>query len=240
MSNKVKYNSFPLGKLPKEFERPELQMVKDAGYLWKDPRDVVRFFEEKLAAFAGSKYCILTDCCSHGLFLCLKYFNKSGQSKQIIKIPKHTYASVPMQIEHAGYKYEFGDIKWKGIYRLDPLPIYDAAVRFTKGMYIPDSLVVTSFQIKKRLPIGKGGAIFTDDEEIYKWLKLSSYDGRDLNTPYDDEEHMSVFGYHMYMTPEDAARGILLMDKLPEVNEDSATWENYPDLSLYKAFKEKK
>lgn len=234
--SKINYNSFPLGKLPKEFERPELELIKKNGYSWNDPRNVIDIFEKKLATFAGSKYCVLTDCCSHGIFLSLKYLKKEDT---IIKIPKHTYASVPMQIKYAGYDFEFTDENWSGIYQLGPLPVYDAAVRFTKNMYIPGSLFVTSFQIKKRLPIGRGGAIFTDSKDAYDWLKLASYDGRNLDTPYDNEAHISMLGYHMYMTPEDAARGILLMDQLPEENKDSASWENYPDLTKFLIFKDK-
>lgn len=232
---KIVYNSYPLGKLPQSFQRPEPKILLDSGYIWEDPRDIVDIFEKKLAKFAGSKYCVLTDCCSHGLFLSLKFIDKPCT----IKIPKHTYASVPMQIKNAGYEYEFEDKEWSGIYKLDPLPIYDAAVRFTKNMYIKDSLFVVSFQIKKRLPIGRGGAIFTDSLEAYEWLKLATYDGRDLNTPYDSTGHIKMPGFHMYMTPEDAARGILLMDQIPETNDDSGNWTNYPDLSLYEIFRGK-
>jgi hypothetical protein len=35
---------------------------------------------------------------------------------------------------------------------------------------------------------------------------MASYDGRDLNTPYTDIDHVKCLVYHMYMTPEDAAR----------------------------------
>jgi len=41
----------------------------------------------------------------------------------------------------------------------------------------------------------------------------------------------------MYMTPEDAARGILLMDELPEVNPDTGGSANYSDLSEKEIFK---
>jgi dTDP-4-amino-4,6-dideoxygalactose transaminase len=87
-----------------------------------------------------------------------------------------------------------------------------------------------SFQIKKRVPIGRGGMILLDDKEDYEYLKKIRYDGRDLDGPYDDDpfEHL---GWHYYMTPEDAARGIILMDQVPEVNEDYAGWESYPDVS---------
>jgi dTDP-4-amino-4,6-dideoxygalactose transaminase len=102
-------------------------------------------------------------------------------------------------------------------------------------MYIGDnSLQVISFQMKKRIPIGKGGIILTDDEEAYKWLKLASYDGRNLNTPYTDDEHITIMGYHMYMTPEDAARGIILIDNVnkdSEIHEDSGNHTNYTDVS---------
>jgi hypothetical protein len=40
------------------------------------------------------------------------------------------------------------------------------------------------------------------------------------------------------MTPEDAARGIILMDQVPEYTEDCSTWENYADLSQKKLFKD--
>ena len=93
-----------------------------------------------------------------------------------------------------------------------------------------DVLQVLSFQIKKKIPIGKGGVILTDDEQAYNWLKLASYDGRDLRTPYTDENHVRQIGWHMYMTPEDAARGIILMDKTPEINEDFQNDGMYPEI----------
>jgi dTDP-4-amino-4,6-dideoxygalactose transaminase len=102
-------------------------------------------------------------------------------------------------------------------------------------MYIGnDALQVISFQIKKRIPIGRGGVILTDNEDAYKWLKLASYDGRDLTKPYTDPEHVSMVGYHMYMTPEDAARGIILIDVVnasSEIHDDSGNHTNYTDIS---------
>jgi hypothetical protein len=40
------------------------------------------------------------------------------------------------------------------------------------------------------------------------------------------------------MTPEDAARGIILMDMLPSESEDSMSWSHYPDLSTMEIFKD--
>jgi dTDP-4-amino-4,6-dideoxygalactose transaminase len=224
------YDSWPLGKTPKHLQRPELDQIKEKGYDWNDPREAVDMFEKKIAKFAGSKYAVSCDCCTNGLFLALKYINQPTT----VTIPRQTYVSVPMLITQAGYKVKFEDKEWSGLYQLDPLPIYDSAVRWNEGMYIGgDALQVISFQIKKRIPIGRGGVILTDSEEAYKRLKLMSYDGRDLSIPYEDPKHVVCEGYHMYMTPEDAARGILIIDEMPKQNEDSGNHNSYPDVTQW-------
>ena len=93
-----------------------------------------------------------------------------------------------------------------------------------------DGYHVCSFQIKKRIPIGRGGMILTNDIDAYLWLKKSTYDGRDLNIKYD-EDIIKEFGWHYYMTPEDAARGIILMDSIKHDEKDLGGHDNYPDLS---------
>jgi dTDP-4-amino-4,6-dideoxygalactose transaminase len=250
MESKYKYNVWPLGKIPKELQRLELDELKNRGYKFADPRDVVDIFEEKVAKFSGSKYAVSVDCCSHGLFLSLKYLESIGElpeginpltfKRDEITIPSRTYVSAPMQINQAGYTVKFEDIEWSGIYQLKPTRIWDGAVRWTKDMYVGNNaLQVVSFQIKKRIPIGKGGIILTDDRKAYEWLKLARYDGRDMSVPYTDENHILMMGYHMYMTPEDAARGIILMDevnKYTEEHEDSGNHLNYTDVSQLKIF----
>jgi len=214
--------------------RTEPYQIIELGYQWDDPRDIVNFFEKRIAEYANAKYAVAVDCASNGLFLCLKYRNAVGR----VIIPKHTYVSLPMQIIHAGLTPVFSDEEWSGIYELEPWNIFDSAARFTKDMYIGnDSLQVLSFQIKKRLPIGKGGAILTNSLEAYNWLKLSSYDGRNLETPYDSDNHVSQMGWHFYMTPEDAARGLLLMNLIDQEAPDSMDWRNYPDLSKIELFR---
>lgn len=224
----TQYNSWPLGNLPVDWQRPEPNALRDLGYQWDDPRDIVELFERKLANYAGSKYAVTVDCCSNALFLCLKFLKISEE----IVIPDNTYVSVPMQILHAGCTTKLRRIQWNGIYELGTTNIFDSAARFTEGMYVGNAaLQVLSFQIKKRLPIGKGGAILTDSYDAYKWLKLATYDGRNLKSKYESPSHVEMLGWHYYMTPEDAARGIIIMDQLPAVNEDTMNWENYPPLS---------
>lgn len=221
------YNPWPLGSLPVSMQRPEPAELKSRGYNWDDPRDIVDLFEAKLADYSNSKYAVVTDSCSNALFLAMKLRAVAGD----VEIPAQTYVSLPMQIHHLGAFPVFKDIEWSGLYELGNTGIWDSAARFTKGMYVgKGALQCLSFQIKKRLPIGRGGAILTDSKDEYEKLKFMSYDGRDLKLPYSDSSHVKSIGWHCYMTPEDAARGILLMDMLPEVNEDTMTWSHYPDL----------
>jgi len=229
---KINYNSWPIGKIPKQLERPEMQQIKDMGYIWDDPRDIIDMFEKKVAEFSGSKYAVSVDCCSHAIFLSLKYLIYKGEinSGFTVLIPRRTYISVYMQIINAGLYVQFDDRQWSGAYQIVDTRVWDASVRWSEGMYIEDSLMCLSFQIKKRIPIGRGGMILIDSETAYDWLKLASYDGRDLHTAYTSEDHVRMPGYHMYMTPEDAARGIILMDYVKEQG-DSGDWTKYTDLS---------
>lgn len=219
------YNPWPIGKIPKKLQRNELEELKKLGYKYNDPREIIDIFEKKVAHYAGSKYAVSIDCCSHGIFLLLKYLKAKGE----ITIPENTYVSIPMQIVHANCTYKFENIKWIGSYQLKPYPIWDSAMRWKKNMYT-GGYHVCSFQIKKRIPIGRGGMILTDEIEAYLWLKKSSYDGRDLNVKYD-ENIITEFGWHYYMTPEDAARGIILMDSIKHDEKDLGGHEHYPKLS---------
>jgi dTDP-4-amino-4,6-dideoxygalactose transaminase len=229
----MSYKIWPIGKLPKELQRPELDQIRELGYDWKDPWDVVDMFEQEVAKFAGCKYGVAVDNCTDGLFLCLKYVKAEGE----IVIPSRTYCSVPMIIEHAGCTVKFVDYEWSGVYRLEPTNVYDGAVRWTDGMYeAGDGYQVVSFHLKKRVPIGKGGMILTNDKEAYEWFKLMRYEGRHLDVKYDDD-NFELVGYNMYMTPEDAARGLIIMNQVPRVNEDSNGSYGIPDLTKQKVFK---
>jgi dTDP-4-amino-4,6-dideoxygalactose transaminase len=233
----MSYKSWPLGQLPQEFQRPELEQIKKLGYKWKDPRDVITMFEDKVAKFAGAKYGVAVDCCSHGLFLSLKFYKDVLKMKnEFVEIPSYTYCSVPMQIKHAGFNPKFKDIQWSGVYQLKPFDIWDGAVRWTKGMY-KGGFHIVSFQLKKRIPIGRGGMILTDDPAAAEWFRKMTYDGRDLNIGYMEDD-FQYCGYHYYMTPEDAARGIILMDQVPKKNLDSGNNRTYSDLSTKKVFYE--
>jgi dTDP-4-amino-4,6-dideoxygalactose transaminase len=224
------YKAWPI-ELNYDWYRPELGQLLEERYEWSNPNDVIGIFERKVAAFAGSKYAVAVDCCSHGIFLALKYLKASG----VVEVPSRTYISVPTQIIYAGCSVKFVDYNWSGIYQLKPYPVWDGAVRWSKGMY-QGGFHVLSFQIKKRIPIGRGGMILTDDQDAYNWLKRASHDGRTPGINFIDDT-IDMLGYHYYMTPEDAARGILLMDKTADYNEDSGNQDSYSDLSQLSVFK---
>ena len=131
-----------------------------------NPYKIVKMFEEEVAHYSGAPFAVATNSCTNALLLCCEY-----HQAQEVTIPAQTYLSVPQAIIHAGGVVKFEDIEWKGVYQLKPYPIYDAAKRFTSGMYFPGSYMCLSFHIKKHLKIGKGGMILTDDFEAYQWLK---------------------------------------------------------------------
>jgi len=189
--------------------------------------NLVKYFEDLISEYSGSKYAISVDSCTSALFLSLMYRNV--KNKEVV-IPKKTYISVPCSIIHAGGKVVFKNIQWKGIYEIQPVSVIDSALRFTQNMYIPGSLYCLSFHMKKHLKIGKGGMILTDDRNAYKWLKLARYNGREGKDYM--KETLKMIGWNMYMTPEDASRGIRIFKTLPSNNRDIAN--NYQDLSLYK------
>jgi len=214
-----------------------------------NPYNIVKMFEDEMATYTGSKYAVAVDSCTNALFLCLKWQMKKNEEKdkkenpQIIPdikeykitIPRRTYLSVPQSIERTGFKLEFENLDWKGIYQLKPYLIYDAAKRLTSNMYIPGSLMCLSFHIKKHLKIGKGGMILCDDKEIYEWLKKARYEGRS-EVPYH-EDNIEEMGYNHYMTPVDAARGLMLLQNYPEHVEDLPEKPYYRDLKEFDMFK---
>ena len=58
-----------------------------------------------------------------------------------------------------------------------------------------------------------------------------------LDTVSYTEDEFGCIGYNMYMTPEDAARGLILMKHTPKENEDSGGSFDNRDLSKQTIFK---
>jgi len=191
----------------------------------------VESFEKTIAQFYNAPYAVATDCCTHAVELCLRLKNPP-----IAKVPKHTYISIPFTLEKLKIHWAwYSEMQWHDYYYLDGTNIIDAAVYFQKDGYIPNSLMCLSFQFKKPLNLGRGGAILCDSHDDYVALKKMSYDGRYGDTPWA-QQNIDTVGYHYYMTPETAQMGI---DKLPEVAAKQWrqwSWLDYPDLSTMEVF----
>ena len=67
----------------------------------RNPFEIVKWFEEEIAEYAGAKYAIATDNCTDAIFLCCKYLNISNKE---VTIPSRTYLSIPQSIIQAGGK----------------------------------------------------------------------------------------------------------------------------------------
>jgi dTDP-4-amino-4,6-dideoxygalactose transaminase len=202
-----------------------------------NPYKIVQMFEEEVAEYTGAPYAVSVDSCTNALFLICTYLKV-----KTITIPSKTYLSVPMSIIHAGGEVIFDQSPitnhWQGIYQLKPYPIYDAAKRFTSKMYVSGSYMALSFHIKKQLGIGKGGMILTDNKEAVDWFKKARYEGR--SEKYYKEDSVEQLGWNMYMTPQEAAQGLCLMQNYPEHNKDLDELNGYRDLTEFPVFKNNK
>ena len=191
---------------------------------------IVEEFEKKIANFFGSPYAVAVDCCTHGLEVCLRY-----TKEKIIQVPYRTYISIPFLANKLSIKLEWKDENWIDYYYISER-IIDAAVLWKKDSYIKNTFMCISFQYRKHLNLGRGGMILCPDKNSYNKLKKMIYDGRDPNIPWREQNIESV-GYHYYMTPETASKGI---EKLPEaIKRNPKKWKitEWPDLRNMKVFK---
>lgn len=194
--------------------------------------DNIEYFENLVAEYADCNYAVAVDSCTNALFLSMMYCRATGNlpDNNTIEIPNRTYISVPMQAIHAGFNVDLVDIFWSGAYKINSIPVVDSAQRFTEGMYrqFNDTLYCLSFHSKKILSIGRGGMILTNDINARDWLRRSRYDGRS-SLYYNNINNQTVptLGWHMYMTPEEAVRGVEQFYKLPTHNDDSGCSDDY-------------
>jgi hypothetical protein len=131
-----------------------------------------------------------------------------------------------MTMHKLGIAYNYSDKLWTGEYQFIGTRIWDSARLLKEGMYRPGQLQCLSFGIDKPLSIGRGGAVLTDDVEVYDILIQQRYDGRDLNiSPWEKQKIFRV-GYHYKPTIEEAVKGLEL---LPNIDQESK-YKEYPDL----------
>jgi dTDP-4-amino-4,6-dideoxygalactose transaminase len=192
--------------------------------------NVITEFEEEVAKFFGAPYAIAVDSCTHGVELALRYTNVD-----YIRVPNRTYLSIPFLANKLSIDLFWKDENWTDYYYLTN-QVIDAAVLWKPNSYIPKTFMGISFQYQKHLSLGRGGVILTDNKEAATQLKKMSYDGRLPNIPWR-EQNIDTIGYHYYMTPETAQKGL---DKLSEATQTiPRQWviTDWPDLTQMKIFK---
>ena len=193
---------------------------------------IVEKFEKNISEFFGANYAVATDCCTHALELCLRY-----QEIKEASCPEHTYISVPFTFKKLNLDWKFEDNKWRDFYFLKGTNIVDAAVLWEEGSFISGTFMCLSFQYKKHLSLGRGGAILLDKKSDYDALKKMSYDGRTYDKPWK-EQNIDSIGYHYYMTPETAQLGL---EKFPEatiMKTKRWSYADYPYLPKMEIFNE--
>jgi len=192
--------------------------------------DLITQFENEIKNFFGAPYAIAVDSCTHGVELCLRY-----EKNEKICVPKHTYLSIPFLAKKLNIMLEWKDENWTDYYYLTK-KVIDAAVLWKKNSYIPNTYMNISFQYKKHLSLGRGGIILTDNLEAANQLKKMSYDGREHNIPWRDQ-NISTVGYHYYMTPETAKLGLEKLPKAIETPPVQWTIQDWPDLTQMDIFR---
>ena len=192
---------------------------------------VITDFEKQIALFFGAPYAVAVDCCTHAIELCLRY-------KKIEKftVPINTYPSVPNLAKKIGIEFDWRKEDWIDYYYLGGTNIIDAAVLWKENSYISGTFMCLSFQFQKHLSLGRGGMILTDDEEGRNELKKMSYDGREPDTPWRDQ-NISTIGYHYYMTPETAQQGLDKLSTAIETTPKQWIVTDWPDLTKMDVFK---
>ena len=207
-----------------------------------DPFRVVRDFEAALCTYTGAPYAVSVNSCTMAILLAVAWYKEHICKDKEIRVTPHfflparTYPSVPMSIRHAGGSVEFTQQDWHGTYPLGNTAanIWDCACRFTGGMYVPGQVQCVSFHARKLLKIGHGGAILHDNAAADAWYRRGRFDGRTEGVPTKEDTY-EMLGWHCYLTPDAAARGLHLLSVYPKDMPDMPK-DDYPDLSRWPIF----
>ena len=190
----------------------------------------VKEFEEKIAEFFGAPFAIATDSATHGIELCLRL----TEAKEIT-VPKHTYLSIPMLASKLGIGLKWHDLHWIDYYFLTDR-VADAAVLWQRDSYEAGSFMAISFQYQKHMSLGRAGMILCDNKEEAKMLKRMAYDGRDPIIPWRNQ-NVSVQGYHYYLQPELAEKGLQKLQSAIDTPPRRWRIEDWPNISEMDIFK---
>ena len=78
--------------------------------------------------------------------------------------------------------------------------------------------------------------ILTNDKDAFEWFKQARYEGRSEKKYKDDD--IKFLGWNMYMTPQQAAHGLALLQNYEDHREDLDEENGYRDLTEFTVFKD--
>jgi dTDP-4-amino-4,6-dideoxygalactose transaminase len=205
-------------------------------------------FEQKFAEYVGAKHCVLVSSCTAALFLSYKWLQKKYNVKKML-CPSLTFAATVNEIVNAGIEPVFGDIDADSLCMKKPLNTkYDSVVtvhltgeKASTEYIVPivedsahriirnqckdnNNLVCFSFYATKNLAMGEGGAICTNDDEVYEWLKIARHHGISKSgwnryAPGSSWQYdIDFVGWKMNQSDILAAIGLVQLDKMDEIN----------------------
>jgi dTDP-4-amino-4,6-dideoxygalactose transaminase len=199
---------------------------------------VVDAFESELCDYTGAPFAVAVDSCTNAIHLSLFHeWRRFWTDRSLaqygdtsVTLPRRTYVGVLQAARNAGWRVEWSDDPWRDSYRLSPTRVVDSARRLAPGMYEPGTLTCLSFHAAKQLALGRGGAILTDDHAAAEWLRRARADGR---APGDLEPYATFPGFHAYMPPDTAARGLWILSRWVDSGFAPGPLPDdpYPDLS---------
>ncbi len=217
-------------------------MTVENTYLAKDSRRAYRVvddFEAELCSYTGAPFAVAVNSCTNALLLALTWERMQGVEGPV-RLPRRTYIGVLQAALNAGFEVEWWDTvespsAWQrlGNYTMLNAAVVDSARRLEQNLYRDRSelFYCLSFHAAKQLPIGRGGAILTDNEEAAEWFRAARMDGR---APGDVRD--PVFpAFHCPMPPDVAARGLDILSRWNDrgYSPPALPHETYPDLSLW-------
>ena len=202
--------------------------------------DYIEEFEARIADYTGAPYCVAVNSCTNAILLSLLVQETGGKfpldRDYPLVIPENTYLSVPMTLRNYGFKTHFAKNLWTESYGIGNTNVWDCAVGFKMDMYKEGTFQCLSFGHNKRLPIGRGGAILLDNRDHVTTLRRLRHDGRNSAIPVvHDIEDRIIMGHHMQMIPDEAVKGLLLLNNIQEYK--PGKWCDYPDISQLGCFK---
>lgn len=183
-----------------EAEQRNAMKAVSSGWLTTGP--ITEMVEKMIAEYVGAKYVVLVSSCTAALGLSYQYYKQKYGFKDGFKVltPALTFAATSTEIVHAGGVPVFGDVNKEMLLVPDgidydmvatvhltgkkasteyPVPVIeDSAHLFEKDQCKDNpNLVCFSFYATKNLTMGEGGAIATNDEATYNWLKKARHHG---------------------------------------------------------------